>query len=128
MAADWTDEERAAVQARVRALAHLPGVEAEETAGHTGFAVRGRRFAWLQVDHHGDGRLALVVKAPPEEGRALLASRPCWFVPAYLGSRGWVGVDLSPGSGADWDEVAEVLDQAWRGVAPKRLRAERDPA
>ena len=125
MAGDWTEDDRAAVQERVRDLAALPGVAAEEANGHTGFAVRGRRFAWFQVDHHGDGRLALVLRLPAGEREALLASGAAWFVPAYLGTRGWLAVDLAPDAGADWDEVAEALDQAWRDVAPERLLAER---
>jgi catechol 2,3-dioxygenase-like lactoylglutathione lyase family enzyme len=44
--------------------------------GHTGFLLRGRRFAWLLVDHHGDGRLALWVKAPPGEQAGLVAQDP----------------------------------------------------
>jgi hypothetical protein len=51
--------------ATVRAAAQLPGVQAVETAGHASFSVSGKHFAWLLVDHHGDGRLALHLKAPP---------------------------------------------------------------
>lgn len=126
MVAEWTEEDRQAVTARVRSLADLPGVQAEESSGHVGWSVAGRRFAWLQVDHHGDGRLAVVVKAPPGEQQALVGSAPCYFVPAYLGARGWVGVDLAPDGGADWAEVAALLDQAWRVTAPKRLLAQRE--
>nr|WP_239522343.1 MmcQ/YjbR family DNA-binding protein [Geodermatophilus sabuli] len=107
----------------MRVLTDRPGVDREEANGHTGYAVAGRRFAWLQVDHHGDGRLALVVKAPPGEQEALLGTAPCYSRPGHLGARGWLGVDLSPAAGADWDEVAALLDQAWRTTAPERLTA-----
>ena len=123
MTASWTETDRRTVAERLRDLTALPGVEREEANGHTGYAVAGRRFAWLQVDHHGDGRLALVVKAPPGEQEALVGTAPCWFRPAYLGARGWIGVDLAPEAGADWDEVAALLDQAWRTTAPRRLLA-----
>ncbi len=123
MAATWTEEDRQAVTARVHSLTDLPGVDREEVNGHTAYAVAGRRFAWLEVDHQGDGRLALVVKAPAGEQQALLGTAPCFFRPAYLGARGWIGVDLAPAAGADWDEVATLLDQAWRTTAPKRLTA-----
>ena len=123
MATTWSGEDRDTVYARVRTLARLPGVEVDEANGHLGLTVRGRRFAWLMADHHDDGRLALCVKAPPGEQQALLG-RGGFFVPAYLGSRGWVGVDLAPAAGADWDEVATLVEQAWRMSAPKRLAAE----
>lgn len=121
----WTEADRQAVAERVGGLTALPGVEAEQAGGHTGYSVAGRRFAWLQVDHHGDGRLSLVLKAPPGEQEALLGSAGWFFRPDYLGARGWIGVDLSPGAGADWAEVAALTEQAWRTVAPRRLRAER---
>jgi hypothetical protein len=116
----WTEEDRAAVCDRVRSAARLPGVEPEESNGHIGFAVRGRRFAWLLVDHHGDGRLALCVKAPAGEQDALLGnSSGRYFIPSYLGSKGWVGVDLAPGASPDWDEVVLLLEQGWRISASK---------
>ncbi len=68
------------VSQRVGTLARLPGVELEEANGHTGFSVRGKRFAWLQVDHHhDDGRLALCVKAPPGEQESLVGQSGCYF-------------------------------------------------
>lgn len=124
----WSTEDRDAVTARVRAVAGLPGVALDDANGHTGFSVRGKRFAWLLVDHHDDGLLALCVKAPLGEQEALLAQGGCYFVPAYLGSKGWVGVDLGPEAGADWDELSMLVEQAWRMCAPKRLVAERDGA
>lgn len=122
----WTGEDRVAVRDRVRRAARYPGVESEESNGHTGFAVRGRRFAWLLVDHRGDGRLARCVKAPPGEQGALVARGGGYFVPSHLGSKGWVGVDLAPGAGADWDEVSALLEQAWRTVASERAVAALD--
>lgn len=124
----WSAEDRDAVSARLHVLAHLPGVVLDEASGHTGFSVRGKRFAWLLVDHHDDGLLALCVKATPGQQEALVAQGGCYFVPAYLGSRGWVGVDMAPGSAADWDEVSMLIEQAWRMCAPKRLAADREDA
>lgn len=124
----WSAEDRDAVSARVRVVARLPGVELDESNGHIGFSVRGKRFAWLLVDHHDDGLLALCVKAPPGEQEALIAQGGCYFVPAYLGNKGWVGVDMAPEAAAEWDEVSMLIEQAWRMCAPKRLVAERDDA
>jgi hypothetical protein len=125
VAGAWSEADRVLVERRVRAAADLPGVEATETNGHTSFSVSGKRFAWLLVDHHDDGALALAVKALPGVQEALLARGGAFSRPAYLGNRGWVAVDLAPGAGADWDEVGELLDQAWRMTAGKRLLAQR---
>jgi hypothetical protein len=123
MSTDWTDADRAEASERVRQAAELPGVEPEEANGHIGYAVRGRKFAWFQVDHHDDGRLTLCVKTPPGEQQSLIARGGGYFSPAYLGSKGWVGIDLAPRARPDWDEVGFLLEQAWRMTAPKRAVA-----
>jgi len=74
---DWDDAERETVRARLGALvAGLPGVELQDGHGHTGYALKGKRFAWCLVDHHGDGRLALWAKAPAGEQQALVGGYP----------------------------------------------------
>jgi predicted DNA-binding protein (MmcQ/YjbR family) len=94
---------------------------------HVGYRVRGRTFAWLTEDHHGDGRLALTCKVPPGAQQALVAADPeRWFVPPYLGPRGWVGLLLDT-PGVDWDEVAALVADSYRLVAPRRLAARLDP-
>lgn len=90
---------------------------------HLRFQVRGRTFAYLLDDHHGDGREALNLKAVPGEQAALVAADPArFFVPAYLGARGWVGLRLDVGE-VDWAEVGELAHEAYRLTAPKRLAA-----
>ena len=125
MAGSWTDADVARVRARlVDIVAGLPGVGAEDAYGHTGFLLRGQRIAWMLVDHHGDGRLALSVKAPPGELETLLAADPeRYFRPAYV--RHWVGV-LLHGVRPDWAEVGALLEQAWRMRAGKRAVAAYD--
>lgn len=127
---DWTDDDRVRVRARlVTLVSPLPDVVVDDDYGHTGFLVRKKRFAWLLVDHHGDGRLALWVKAPPGEQQALVGGDARrYFVPPYLGASGWVGVLLDKASGPDWDEVAALVEQAWRMSAGKRAIAARDSA
>ncbi|GAA2773152.1 MmcQ/YjbR family DNA-binding protein [Saccharopolyspora taberi] len=122
----WDEADRVRVRAKLLDLvARLPGTEPDDSHGHTGFLLRGKRFAWLLADHHGDGRLALWVKAPPGEQESLVAADATrYFVPAYLGPKGWVGVDLA--ADPDWDEVAGLLEQAWRMGATKRAIAEFD--
>jgi predicted DNA-binding protein (MmcQ/YjbR family) len=94
-----------------------------ERGRHIAYTVRTRTFAYFTEDHHGDGRLALTCKCPPGEQPVLTASDPDrFFVPPYLGHRGWIGVWLDR-PGVDWDEVAELLVEAYRLSAPKRLVA-----
>jgi hypothetical protein len=91
-----------------------------------GFSVRRKRFAWLVQDHHGDGRVALHCKAEPGTNAGLAQAHPDRFhVPPYLGKQGWLGLWLDL-PGIDWDEVSEVLRDAYRLAAPARLRARLD--
>ncbi len=121
----WTEADVERVRERlVELVAGLPGVVAEDGWGHTGFMLGRQRIAWLLVDHHGDGRLALCVKAPPGEREALVAADPTrYFTPAYV--TGWVGV-LLHGVEPDWQEIAALLEQAWRMRASKRAIAGHD--
>jgi predicted DNA-binding protein (MmcQ/YjbR family) len=88
---------------------------------HLSLEVRGKRFGCFLHDHHGDGRVALNLKAPRGAGQRLAAKAPSRFhVPKYIGHHGWVGVWLdSPAP--DWDEIKELLEEAYYLTAPKRL-------
>lgn len=98
-----------------RAIAlSMPEAEERETWGEATFRVRNKIFAMLD----GNERRASL-KASKEEQNALLASDPAtFFVPAYVGMHGWVGVVLRT---ADTKELRELLTEAWRMTAPKRL-------
>jgi hypothetical protein len=116
----------ATVRERLRSLCtSLPEVEVE-TSGEPqlGFAVRGRRFAWFLDDHHGDGRLALNCKGAPGTSARLAEQHPeRFFVPPYLGPRGWIGLWLDTPE-PDWNEVEGLVVEAYRLAAPKRLVAQ----
>jgi hypothetical protein len=115
--------------ARVRAIAlGLPETTERPSHGAPTFFVAGKRsFATFHDDHHGDGRLALWCAAPPEAQALLVASaRQRYFVPPYVGHRGWVGLRLD--RDATWDEVAGVLEDAWLARAPARLLEPLTPA
>jgi hypothetical protein len=105
----------------------LPGVEERINHGMPTFGVTGRpAFANLH-DHHVDGRSSLWFKAEPGVQGELVDQEPeRFFVPPYVGPRGWVGLRLDVD--LDWDEVAQVVEAAWRVGAPKRLIAELDGA
>jgi hypothetical protein len=92
-----------------------------EKGRHIAYVVRGKTFAYFTDDHHGDGRLSLICRAPMGEQAALTASQPDrLFVPPYLGHRGWVGMWLDV-PGLDWSEAKELMIEAYRLAAPKRL-------
>jgi len=112
-------EARARVERICLALPEAAG----EGGQHVGYKVRGRTFAWVTEDHHGDGRLSLMCKAPPGAQQAMVAQdAERWFVPPYLGPRGWVGVYLDAPE-VDWAEVAELVADSYRLVAPRRRAA-----
>jgi formyltetrahydrofolate-dependent phosphoribosylglycinamide formyltransferase len=108
-------------QVRDRAMA-LP--EAEETLSH-GMPcfgiVKGKKFAWVSNDHHGDGKTALLVKisGPDEQAQLIEMDEARYYRPAYFGD-GWIGIRLDLGN-PDWDAVADWLARSWRSVAPKKL-------
>src|SRR5690606_7342445 len=73
-------------------------------------------------DHHGDGRLAIWCAAPDGAQALMVESEPeRFFVPPYVGHRGWLGVRLDVD--VDWDEVAAIVEDAYRTVAPRKLVA-----
>jgi len=99
----------------------LPEAEERETWGHPTFRVRDKMFAAMS----GDGRQASV-KATRQEQAALIAAAPETFgIPAYVGRHGWVSVQLAT---VDPDELRELLVEAWRQTAPRRLVAAYDSA
>jgi hypothetical protein len=109
---------------RVRALClALPEVNERPSHGSPAFFVRDKRcFVMYLDDHHGDGRLALWCAAPEGMQHALVSGNPdAYFVPPYVGHRGWVGVRLD--RSLHWDEIAGAIEDAWTAVAPKRLVA-----
>jgi hypothetical protein len=109
---------------RVRALClGLPEVTERPSHGAPTFFVRAKStIVMFHDDHHGDGRLAIWCAAPPGAQEMLVDAEPeRFFVPPYVGHRGWIGLrlDVDP----DWDEIAAVIEDAYRVVAPKRLVA-----
>lgn len=93
---------------------------------HAGFRVREKTFAWHTDDHHGDGMVAVTFKAGPGVQAALVGAEPAkFFVPPYLGPRGWIGLRLDRDE-VDWDEVADLVTDSYRLIAPRRLVAQLD--
>jgi hypothetical protein len=116
-----TKKRSADPRARIREIClALPEATARD-GQHIKFEVRGKSFGYYTDDHHGDGRLAFSCKAPMGMQGALVSSYPeRFFVPPYLGPKGWIGVWLDVRA-VDWDEVAELAAESYRMTAPKRL-------
>ena len=96
--------------------------EAEEVVSHgfPNFRVRGKTFASYVVNHHGDGRVALWLNAPAgSQDHYVKSEQRHFFVPPYVGPRGWLGVHLD--KGLSWQRVAALVRQAYEKVAPPAL-------
>jgi hypothetical protein len=101
----------------------LPQATREDSGRHATFRVRTRVFAYFLDDHHGDGIVGLVCK-PRWENEALIAADPGrFYMPAYLGPRGWIGVRLDTGD-VDWAEVEDFVADSYLLTAPKRLASQ----
>jgi predicted DNA-binding protein (MmcQ/YjbR family) len=96
----------------------LPEAFERETWDHPTFRVgsgRGKIFCIAAEDGS-----SIRLKADPLEREALIAQGEPFYVPAYVGTKGWVGVNLDH-SPTDWEEVAELIATSYCLIAPKRL-------
>ena len=99
----------------------LPETTEKVAWGEPTWRVKGKLFAQLDDHHHGADHLAVWLPAPLGEQESLIfldAER--FFRPPYVGGRGWVGVRID--GRPDWKLVASLVQQAYREVAPPRLR------
>jgi hypothetical protein len=98
----------------------LPEVGERLSHGEPAWFVRGRRLFVTFADRHHDERVALWCAAPAGAQEAFVAAQPeRFFRPPYVGHRGWLGVVLD--DHVDWDQVADIVTEAYRAVAPKAL-------
>ena len=103
----------------------LPETTERLSHGEPTWFVRGKKTFVMYANHHHDDRLAFWCAAPPGAQDGLVRSDPeRFFVPPYVGHRGWLGVWLDVE--IDWEEIAEIVTDAYRVVSPKRLLAELD--
>lgn len=88
------------------------------------FVGKGKQFV-AYADHHHGARLAFWCAAPAGAQEALVSAEPeRFFRPPYVGPRGWLGVYLDVP--LDWDEIAGIVEEAYRTVAPPKAAAELD--
>jgi len=107
---------------RLRGIAlALPGAGEKRSHGEPAFFVRGKLFATIDNNHHGSGHVATWCNAPPGVQESLVAADPQhFFVPPYVGTKGWLGVRLD--SGLPWPVVADLLKQAHETTAARKPR------
>jgi hypothetical protein len=117
---DPTERERVLERLRELCLG-LPETSERPSHGAPTFFVRGKRaFLMVLTDHHGDGRFAIWCAAPDGLQSMLVeADAERFFVPPYVGHRGWLGVRLD--RGLDWDELTGIVEDAYAEIAPAKL-------
>jgi hypothetical protein len=126
-----TAREVARVLARVRKIClALPESSERLSHGEPTFFVGakngkgGKVFVSIVNDHHGDGIVGITFPAEPGAQAMMIEADPRRFYrPPYVGPSGWVGMRLDVA--LDWEELAEIAEESWRLVAPKRALAAR---
>jgi hypothetical protein len=113
---------------RVREIAMgLPQVVERPSHGEASWFIGGRRNFVTMSDHHHDDRVSVCFAADMGVQQLLVDRDPArYYRPPYVGGRGWVGAYLD-GSGVaapDWDEITQLITDAWLLVAPPRIRSE----
>jgi hypothetical protein len=111
---------------RVRQLClALPETTERLSHGEPTWFVRDKNVFVMYANHHHDDRLGFWCAAPAGAQQALVATEPeRFFRPPYVGHRGWLGVWLDVP--VDWAEIADLVTDAYRMIAPKRLQAALD--
>jgi hypothetical protein len=108
---------------RVRAIClALPETSERPSHGAPTFFAGSKTFVMFMDDHHDDGRLAIWCAAPlGAQSDLVRADGERFFVPPYVGHRGWLGIRLD--RPVDWDELAQLIEDGYRMVATKRALA-----
>ena len=107
---------------RIAAIAlAFPEAARVDQGSHAQFLVRKKTFAYFLDNHHGDGIVSVCCKVLPGDNAALVKSDPKrFYLPAYIGPRGWVALRLDTGD-VDWEDAAELLKTSYVLCAPKKL-------
>ena len=99
----------------------LPEATRERSGSHATFRVRKKVFAYFLDNHHGDGIVSVCCKTRLGEHLDLAKHDPeRFYLPAYIGPRGWIGIRLDRPP-VDWEDVARRITSSYRAVAPKKL-------
>lgn len=99
----------------------LPQTTEKLSHGAPTFFAGKKVYAMFVNNHHNDGHIAVWIPVAPGLQATLLKTEPAkFFMPPYVGVRGWVGVEL--GAISD-DELGYYLSEAWRLIAPKKAQS-----
>jgi hypothetical protein len=99
----------------------FPGAVKEEMHGHMAFKVGKKTFAYYLNDHHGDGIVSVCCKVLTGDNERLIDANPRkFYMPAYIGPRGWVALRLDRPT-VDWSETQELVRCSYEQIAPKKL-------
>ena len=99
----------------------LPESSRIDQNDHASYLVRKKVFLYFLNNHHGDGIVGIACKALPGDNQRLIDSdSKRFYLPPYVGPRGWVGFRLDTAK-VDWDVVAELILGSYLLVAPKTL-------
>jgi hypothetical protein len=112
---------------RLRALClALPEVTERLSHGEPTWFVRDKKTFVMFADRHHDDRVGFWCAAPEGAQESLVAADPeHFFRPPYVGHRGWLGVYLDVPQ-IDWPQVEDIVEDAYRQIAPKTLVAKLD--
>lgn len=113
---------------RLRAIClAMPESSERLSHGEPAWFVLGKKTFVTYADRHHDDRLAFWCAAPEGVQAEMVSAEPeRFFVPPYVGVRGWLGVRLDVST--DWDEITEIVRDAYRCVAPGKLVAQLEEA
>jgi hypothetical protein len=101
-----------------RICSALPQTTEKLSHGEPTFFAGKKVYAMFANNHHNDGHIAVWIPVAPGLQAALLKTEPRkFFMPPYVGVRGWVGIELDAISD---EELGFYLCEAWRLIAPKR--------
>ena len=99
----------------------LPETRREDKGSHAAFLVGKKTFAYYLDNHHGDNIVSVCCKVLPGENRFLIESSPArFYLPAYIGPRGWIGLRMDLPK-LNWSELKELILGSYLQLAPKRL-------
>jgi hypothetical protein len=103
----------------------LPGATEKLSHGEPTWFVQDKKVFVMYANHHHDDVLGFWCAAPAGAQETLVEANPeRFFRPPYVGHRGWLGVRLDVPT--DWEEVADIVEDAYRMIATRRLVAELD--
>ena len=117
--------EEAAYQRASAICLRFGAAEVKLSHGAPSFHVRGKHFAMFSRGGYGEAGPGLWIKCTFEEQRELVAREPeRYFVPKYVGVKGWVAVRLDPKlgpAGPNDADLAILIENGWAAVVPKSL-------